>query len=98
MPNLSLYTNFAYTPVTFVPVIASFDTDGNLKPIYVRINGTPMKIHSYCERQRFSNTIEFNCKVIDNTADETFLRPVLLTYHQAERIWTIPKQPTPPEP
>ena len=88
------YISFSYSPVDFVPVIASFDTDGNLKPLYVRINGTAMKVHSYHERQHYRNTIEFNCKIIETVDDETYLRPLLLTYHQAERVWTIPQQPT----
>uniref|UniRef100_UPI004056E906 hypothetical protein n=1 Tax=Acetatifactor sp. TaxID=1872090 RepID=UPI004056E906 len=87
MPDFPPYVSFAYSPVTFVPVIASFDTDGHIRPLYVRINGISMKVDSYYERTMFSNTIEFNCKVIDND----YLKPVLLTYYQAERVWSIPK-------
>lgn len=92
MNNFPKHSLFAYTPMTFVPVIASFDTEGHIKPLYVRINGISLKIYSYYERNRYANTIEFNCKVIDDTTEETYLKPLLLTYYQAERVWTIPKQ------
>ena len=80
-------TSFDYKPVTIVPVIASFDTDGHIAPLYVRINGISMKVDSFYERNKFSNSVEFFCKVIDND----YLKPLHLTYYTAERVWTIPK-------
>lgn len=80
-------TSFDYKPVTIVPVIASFDTDGHIAPLYVRINGISMKVASFYERNKFSNSVEFFCKVIDGD----YLKPVQLSYYTAERVWTIPK-------
>ena len=88
MPKFPPYTSFSYQPVDFVPVIASFDTEGRICPLYVRINGISLKVDSFYERAKFFNVIEFNCKVIDNN----YLKPLLLTYYQAERVWSIPKQ------
>ena len=73
--------------ITIVSVIASFDTDGHVKPLYVRINEESLKIHSSWLKPSFKNLMEFQCKVIDNDC----LKPLLLTYHKIENVWTIPK-------
>lgn len=70
-----------------VPVIASFDTDGNILPLYVRIHGEGLKIHSSRVHRVFSNIIEFHCKVIDYN----YLKPLILSYYIAENIWVIPR-------
>ena len=36
MPIVS-YTSYDYKSMKVVPVIASFDTEGHIKPLYVRI-------------------------------------------------------------
>ena len=74
-------------PMQIVPVIASFNDDGQIKPLYVGINGERYKVESYWVRRSFSNQIEFQCKLID----QDMLKPVVLTYYQNECIWTIPK-------
>lgn len=70
-----------------VSVIASFDVQGHVKPLYVRINEESLKIHSSWEKPSFRGLMEFQCKVIDNDC----LKPLTLTYHNADNIWTIPK-------
>jgi len=47
-----------------VPVIASFNDEGQIKPLYVGINGEQYKVESYWVRRSFSNQIEFQCKLI----------------------------------
>lgn len=79
------YTSHDYQAVTAVPVIASFDSDGHISPLYVRINHESYKIASFWVRSNFANTIEFNCKIIDGE----FLKPLLLTYYKAEDVWAI---------
>ena len=82
------YTSFDYQPVDCIPVIASFDSDGHIAPLYVRINGLSLKVDSFWVKgSSFSNLITFNCKLINNNA----LIPLSLTYHQKECIWTMPK-------
>ena len=76
-------------PMQIVPVIASFNDDGQIKPLYVGINGERYKVASYGVRRSFSNQIEFHCKLID----QDLLKPVIITYYQNECIWTIPDNP-----
>lgn len=70
-----------------VPVIASFDSGGHVKPLYVRINGEPLRIHSSQVKPSFLGTVEFECQVIDGE----YLKPLSLTYHRQDCVWTIPK-------
>lgn len=70
-----------------VPVIASFDSSGHVKPLYVRVNGASLKIHSSWVKPSYLDTIEFECQVIDGE----YLKPLSLTYHRQDCVWTIPK-------
>lgn len=81
------YTSYDYKPITIVPVIASFDTDGHIAPLYVRINGESYKVDSFWTSCKFANSIEFHCKLIDHD----IRKPLLLTYYKAEDIWAIPR-------
>ena len=73
--------------IEFVPVIASLDSDGHIKPLYVRINTESLKIHSCWLKPSFQGFAEFQCKVIDNG----YLKPLTLMYHKNEGVWSIPK-------
>ncbi len=75
-----------YEPVTIIPVIASFNDEGQIKPLYVGIDGERYKVASYWVRRSFSNQIEFSCKLIVHDS----LRPLIITYFMNECIWTIP--------
>lgn len=75
-----------YLPVTIIPVIASFNDDGQIKPLYLGINSERYKVESYWIRRSFTNQIEFCCKIIINGT----LRPIIITYYINECIWTIP--------
>ena len=75
-----------YLREEIVPVIASFNDDGQIKPLYVGINGNSYKIDSYWVRRSFSNQVEFHCKIII----ENVIKPIILTYYLHECIWTIP--------
>lgn len=85
------YTSYDYTPMDIIPVIASFDSDGHIKPLFVRINGESYKVHSSWVRKGFTGSTEFNCKIIDRD----YLKPIVITYHRAEGVWTIPRHATP---
>ena len=80
------YTSYDYKPVDIVPVIASFDSDGHIKPLWIRIGTNAYKVDS-CWRQNDMNCsiIRYNCKLQDND----FLRPLSICYHQEECVWTI---------
>ena len=75
-----------YMPVTVIPVIASFNEDGQIKPLYVGIDGNRYKVESYWVRRSFANQIEFNCKLLL----EESLQTLIITYYMNECIWTIP--------
>lgn len=75
-------------PSNLVSVIASFDTDGHIKPLYVRINEEALKVHSSWLKPSFAGLLEFNCRIVD----QGYLKPLVLTYHKNEGVWTIPKQ------
>lgn len=78
-----------YPSQQIVSVIASFDTDGHIKPIYVRIGSESYKIQSCWLKPSFYGQQTFYCKVIDNNT----LKPLELTYHIMESAWTMPKIP-----
>ncbi len=80
------YHSFDYKACDTVPVIASFDTDGHMKPLYVRIQGIPYKIDSYWVKSQYANSTEFHCQVING--DRRI--PLSLTYHAEESVWTMP--------
>ena len=77
---------FSFAKLKQVPVIASFDAAGQIKPIYVSINGEVFKIQSCHCNHNLPNTFEFKCRVIDNDC----LKPLTLTYYRSENAWMIP--------
>ena len=79
------YNSHDYKPVEIVPAIASFDTDGHIKPLYVRIDGCSLRVVSSRIRCIYANTIEFQCQV----QDLQYVKPLLLVYYQAEGAWAI---------
>ena len=87
MSKTITYHAFNLEKVTMVPVIASFDTDGNILPLYVRIHGNSLKVQSSRIHHVSPNIIEFHCRVIDYNR----LKPLILSYYQSEKIWVIPK-------
>lgn len=80
--------SFDYDPQEIVPVVASFDTDGHIRPLYVRILGNSYKILSHwIGTASFSGVSEYNCKI----AVGDYERQILLKYYVREKVWTIPK-------
>ena len=75
-----------YLQMQTVPVIASFNDEGQIKPLYVGIDGERYKVHSYWVRRSFSNQIEFQCKLIVGDT----LKIIIITYYLNECVWTIP--------
>lgn len=86
MSGFVSYTSFDLSTTSVVPVIASFDSEGHICPLYVRIGRNSYKINSYFVHSRYSNTTEFRCKITDGD----FERPLQLTYYSVEGMWTIP--------
>ena len=72
-------------PIEIVPVIATYDTEGNLKPIYVRLNGDSLKVDTYLAKASEESDIDFYCTLSHN---DCRMR-LILTYHVKETVWSI---------
>lgn len=72
--------------VSIVPVIASFDTNGHILPLYVRMRGTAYKVVSVWVDRKPGGIEEYHCKIRDGNC----LRPLLLCYYKDEEAWTVP--------
>lgn len=70
-----------------VPVIASFDAEGRVKPLYVRFGAECLKVHSAVEKPSTFDLKEFQCQVIDGGR----LKPLRLAYRMRDTVWTIMK-------
>lgn len=81
-------TTFDHMTHTIVSVIASFDTEGHVRPLYVRIGEEPYKVHSSWLKPSFRGILEFRCKIIDGNR----LKPLILEYHQSENVWIVPER------
>ena len=82
------YTSFDYVSCRKVSVIASFDSDGHIRPLYVRIGESTCKVLSSISKNEFRFGMEYNCTI----ADGAMKRHLLLTYHTREQLWTIPDE------
>ena len=80
-----LKENYNYNPIEIVPVIATYDTEGNLKPIYVRLNGDSLKVDTYLVKASEESDMDFYCTLSRN---DCRMR-LILTYHAKETVWTI---------
>ena len=77
------------TVETIIPVIASFNSDGGIKPLYFRYQDKDITVTSvhYCRPYPIKITFKlvFKCSaVLDN-----YLRDVQITYWIKERVWTL---------
>lgn len=69
-----------------VSVISSFDCEGHIMPLYVRIGNESLKVHN---AHRIASTIRilnFSCEIMDGD----FVKPLKLSYHIADLVWTTP--------
>lgn len=78
--------SYAGDPIELVPVIASYDSEGHIKPLYVRIKDERYKVINYWIKTSCGNNIDFNCTLSLN--DRTY--KLMLTYHIRETAWSIP--------
>lgn len=74
------------THLRMVSVISSFDKEGNIKPLYVRIDGEPLKIYNaYLSNSTYS-LLHFKCEVMTNDR----VQPLMLMYHVNDHKWSMP--------
>ena len=69
-----------------VPVISSFDCDGNIMPLYVRIGTESLKIYNAYQSDSTFQLINFKCEVMDNDT----VKSIKLTYHVNDDKWSMP--------
>ena len=76
--------SFHSDTMSTVPVIASFDTEGTIKPLYVRIQGKALKVCSSWF-QNESLVIRYHCTV----EADGYVRDIVLLYHPSHMFWTV---------
>ena len=70
--------------MNIVPVIASFDTSGTIRPLYVRIHEKSLKIISCWHHVEYSFE-KYHC-----TAElDGYTKDIVLIYHPSHSFWTI---------
>lgn len=85
MPGINSLTPYDHSGLVKVSVIASFDTNGHIRPLYIRFGEEALKVHSFSEKPSTMGFREFRCQVIDNDC----LKPLALTYRTNDNVWTI---------
>lgn len=88
MPPFVSKSSFDYTAPMIVPVIAAFNTKGQISPLYVRIDGQQFKVNSSYVKRTWSNTSEFCAEIVCGNS----VRSITLTYYEHENVWGIPHE------
>ncbi len=86
MPAKVSHTTYDTYHTKIVTVIASFNSKGHVLPLYVGIDGERYKVASAWMEPSYHGHLKFNCQIIDNNR----LKPIVLSYHKTEDVWTIP--------
>lgn len=81
------YFNQLFPLQQTLPVICSFDSEGNIKPMYIRIGKDAFKVASSYVKESYAHAIVFQCEVFDNGKS----KPLRLEYRNREHVWLIPK-------
>jgi len=79
---------------TAVPVIASYNTQGSIMPLYVRVHGIAYPIRScWCQPV---NAMSDDCYAIYRyhctAIMQEYLKDFTLTYHTYTHVWTLELQ------
>ena len=67
-----------------VPVIASFSTNGEIRPLYVRINGVSLKVMQCTSHMNYGHPT-FDC-VVD---DFGIAKNIKICYHPTSYSWMV---------
>lgn len=76
--------------IIIVPVIASFSAGGEIKPLYVRLDGNAYKIYSSSQLHSARSKRRYRCEITEN---DTVIF-IELTYHLHECAWSVQKNCT----
>jgi len=86
MTAITTYRSYDANNVHPVPVISSFDTSGNIKPLYVRINGISYHVTSaYVKPGGFNIITTYNCVITDGQTRQS----VRLIHYKRENVWAL---------
>lgn len=69
-----------------IPVIASFDTQGHLIPLYIRIHQTKLEVESYWLKPSTYREVLFCCKVNDGYREQI----IDIHYNISQMTWSTP--------
>ena len=72
--------------IKLVSVISSFDCEGNIIPLYVRIGKESLRIYNAYQCGSTFRILNFNCQVMDHDR----VKPLKLSYHKADLVWSMP--------
>jgi len=87
MPAIVSHGLQGCTHLKVVSVISSFDCEGNIMPLYVRVDGESLKIYNAHRIASTIRIINFNCEVMDGDR----VKPLKLSYHIEDLMWTTPR-------
>ena len=76
------------THLTVVPVIATYDGNGNILPLYVRIGEESYKIYNAYVSETMYRILTFKGEIM---VQDTVL-PIKLSYFINDLIWCLPKK------
>lgn len=69
-----------------VPVVASFTSNGQIVPLYIRVDGISLKVQSCREKPSFMGSTDYACNII--TQDSRIV-PVTMKYLHVEHVWIM---------
>lgn len=68
-----------------VPVISSFDSKGNIVPLYLRVDGVSLKIYNPFLYESTYERLTFQCDVLDYNR----VKQIRLSYHIEKHLWSV---------
>ena len=78
---------FGNSDLIGIPVIASFNADGRIRPLYFQYEGKTLALSVITEK-KMSSMIIYNCSY----SDDDFSGQIELTYWIQHHTWTINKR------
>lgn len=82
------YNSVDFDEQKIIPVIVSYDTHGNILPLYIRVGEIPYKVldaRLKGEGPYSQNVHLFQCRITDGAG----VKHVVIKYHKKEDLWSI---------
>ena len=68
-----------------IPVISSFDSKGNIVPLYIRVDGESMKIYNPFLVESTYERLTYQCDVLNWNR----VKSIKLSYHIEKHVWSL---------